>query len=168
MYIMNPKTWFESSKQYQKNILQARGINVWDTVEDRMLAENIESEILNRYYGREVEEIVFRIPQLKNVCVVQSIYYKTADAMKELGIDNKVFSKIDYKKEYLSYGGDNSSVIIFVKNNNQVIPVFVNMDFVDIKSKLFQKQKFGCYYLKDDVVNIKISRGKGKAVVSIY
>ena len=113
-------------------------------------------------------ELDIELNDISYACYSESIYGVDVQTMlNNIGIKNKYASLIEDKKQ--SGLGEGSSLLMFVKKDRNVIPVFISAYFYLIQSKLkfFENgSSAGCVKIPNEKLHIKIDSSlKEKALI---
>ena len=113
-------------------------------------------------------ELDIELNDISYACYSESIYgVDVQTILNNIGIKNKYASLIEDKKQ--SGLGEGSSLLMFVKKDRNVIPVFISAYFYLIQSKLkfFENgSSAGCVKIPNEKLHIKIDSSlKEKALI---
>lgn len=120
-------------------------------------------ELKNYSLNLELENIT-------HVCYSESIYGTDVPTLlKNAEIKNKYANQIEDKRQ-VGFG-EGSSILLLVKKDGNIIPIFISAYFYEIHSKLnlFKSgNDAGCTKLPDNKLKIKINSSlKSKAIIVI-
>lgn len=156
---------------------------VYATQEDKELAILIKNMIKKIYYLKNENnqnkkeyllndmKLSMELNNIKYVCYSPSIYtYKIKRSLENVGVKYKYASLLDLRKKY-EYGRKSTTLILFVKNNKEIIPIFTSFQFCDFNKKnqfLNIKEKTDCIKIPNQKVRLNIDDSlKDKALLKI-
>ena len=156
---------------------------VYATQEDKELAILIENIIKKIYYLKNENnqnkkeyllndmKLSMELNNIKYVCYSPSIYtYKIKRSLENVGVEYKYANLLDLRKKY-EYGRKSTTLILFVKNNKEIIPIFTSFHFYDFDTKIDFiniEKKTDCVKVPNKKVKLKIDDSlKNKALLKI-
>ena len=138
---------------------------IYSSKADKMLANNIENAvyIISRDKVSDYSAN-FTVPNVDMVCFAGSLYSLRADQiLKEVYPKYKYAPYLEIKK-HSQRGGEGSSLLMLISKDN-LIPIFISLEFFDIKfSKNLKplKNMNICYKTTDNKISIDIKKQNGQ------
>ncbi len=121
---------------------------IYASQEDKELAVLIENMIKKIYYLKNEEKqnnkeyllndmkLSMELNNIEYVCYSPSMYtYKAKESLENVGIYYKYANLLDLRKK-CEYGKKSTTLILFVKNNEEIIPIFTSFHFYDFNTKI--------------------------------
>ena len=149
---------------------------IYATKNDKELAQLIENSIMQIAVSKSNEwlknpnentnvkdlKVEIKLDNIKYVCPGFSVYSTSVpDLLEDINVEYKYVHLIEDKKQ-IGYG-EGSSVILFVKDNDEIIPIFVGAYFFDLRTKFeFPNKGYRdlCAEIPKRKLNIKIKPGE--------
>ena len=167
--------WFKKNRSYEK---------IYATTADKKLAQLIEDSVYIISNSKPLDKtqqmdsakelknyrLNLMLDNVTNVCYSESIYGTDVSTMlKNAGIKYKYANLIEDKKQ-VGFG-EGSSILLLVKKDNTIIPIFISAYFYKIHSKLklFKNSNTaGCEKIPDNKLQIEINSSlMAKALIII-
>ena len=144
---------------------------IYVSQEDKELAILIENMIKKIYYLKNEEKqnnkeyllndmkLSMELNNIEYVCYSPSMYtYKAKESLENVGIYYKYANLLDLRKK-CEYGKKSTTLILFVKNNEEIIPIFTSFHFYDFNKEikfLNIEKKTNCVKVPNKKVKFKI------------
>ena len=156
---------------------------IYASQEDKELAVLIENMIKKIYYLKNEEKqnnkdyllndmkLSMELNNIEYVCFSPHMYtYKIKRSLENVGIYYKYANLLDLRKK-CEYGKKSTTLILFVKNNEKIIPIFTSFHFYDLNTKIYFinfDKKTNCIKVPNKKVKFKIDDSlKDKALIYI-
>ena len=156
---------------------------IYASQEDKELAVLIENMIKKIYYLKNEEKqnnkdyllndmkLSMELNNIEYVCFSPHMYtYKIKRSLENVGIYYKYANLLEVRKRK-EYGKKSTTLILFVKNNEKIIPIFTSFHFYDLNTKIYFinfDKKTNCIKVPNKKVKFKIDDSlKDKALIYI-
>lgn len=156
---------------------------IYASQEDKELAVLIENMIKKIYYLKNEEKqnnkdyllndmkLSMELNNIEYVCFSPHMYtYKIKRSLENVGIYYKYANLLEVRKRK-EYGKKSTTLILFVKNNEKIIPIFTSFHFYDLNTKIYFinfDKKTNCIKVPNKKVKLNIDDSlKDKASLQI-